>query len=195
MSPLQDLVLDVLVARYRLGDRLWTMSGASVVRAARKLQRSGLVNVTGGISSPSEIRVSLTDDALVDVELGLFDPSSTVRYRPELEPAIQSLGLAGHLDPRSRLAAHASLLTTDGTGWSGAADLEDPRRAVLHHEDEESSMHFIFSPDGRTYDVKWTSDLGVLRHRQMPLGAFAGEVLLTQEETYDRRWMWDFRGR
>lgn len=61
LPPLQYVVLDVLAARWRTGETLWTFPARSnIVDAAHRLGRLGLVGVKGGVE-PRTIRVWLTD--------------------------------------------------------------------------------------------------------------------------------------
>lgn len=59
LTPTEELVLDVLAARFRLGERLWTFN-ASARRAIVKLADKGLVNEMSGITE-NTVRASLTD--------------------------------------------------------------------------------------------------------------------------------------
>jgi DNA-binding MarR family transcriptional regulator len=61
LPPLQHLVLEVLAARHRLGESLWTFTAhASTVRAIHALEAAGLIEAMGGIV-PRTVRASLTD--------------------------------------------------------------------------------------------------------------------------------------
>jgi hypothetical protein len=59
LTPTQELVMDVLAARHRLGDTLWTFS-SSAGKAVKTLAAAGLVNEMHGITE-NTIRASLTD--------------------------------------------------------------------------------------------------------------------------------------
>lgn len=61
LPPLQQMMLDVLAARYRTGEHLWTFpTKPAFVRAAHQLARLGLVGVKSGVA-PKTIQVWLTD--------------------------------------------------------------------------------------------------------------------------------------
>lgn len=58
LTPTEDLILEVLAARYRLGENLWTFD-TSTRPSALKLESKGLINVTHGIVEKT-YRASLT---------------------------------------------------------------------------------------------------------------------------------------
>ena len=58
LTPTQDLILDVLAARYRLGETLWTFD-SKTSQAILGLERLGLVNSIKGTVNKT-IRASLT---------------------------------------------------------------------------------------------------------------------------------------
>jgi len=57
-TPTEDLVLEVLIARSRLGESLWTFS-SSATKPLRSLEAKGLVQVMHGVVERS-VRASLT---------------------------------------------------------------------------------------------------------------------------------------
>lgn len=59
LTPTEDLVMEVLAARYRLGEHLWTFDSRQRP-AIRRLAARGLVNEIHGMVENS-IRASLTD--------------------------------------------------------------------------------------------------------------------------------------
>lgn len=61
-TPTEDLCLEVLAARYRLGERLWTFD-ARHKRALRALAQRGLVNLIHGVLEGT-VRAGLTDAGL-----------------------------------------------------------------------------------------------------------------------------------
>lgn len=70
LPPTQYLLLEVLAARHRTGEHLWTFPARPAIRAAvDQLARLGLVGWKGGIE-PKTIRAWLTDagklEALLD---------------------------------------------------------------------------------------------------------------------------------
>lgn len=58
-TPTQDLILNVLAARYRLGENLWTFD-SNLRKQAKQLAARGLVFTTNGITERT-IRVGLTE--------------------------------------------------------------------------------------------------------------------------------------
>jgi DNA-binding MarR family transcriptional regulator len=58
LTPTEELVLDVLAARYRTGAHLWTLD-SRVAPAVRRLEAAGLVTSIHGITD-NTIRASLT---------------------------------------------------------------------------------------------------------------------------------------
>lgn len=59
MTPTEDLVMDVLGARARLGEELWTFESRHR-RTLERLEEAGYVNVMHGIASGT-VRASLTE--------------------------------------------------------------------------------------------------------------------------------------
>lgn len=58
LTPSEDLAIDVLMARYRLGERLWTFESRHK-KTLEGLAEKGLVNVMHGIVEKT-VRASLT---------------------------------------------------------------------------------------------------------------------------------------
>lgn len=59
LTPTEDLLIEVLAARFRLGERLWTFD-TSTRKAALKLESKGLINLMHGIVEKT-YRASLTE--------------------------------------------------------------------------------------------------------------------------------------
>ena len=59
LTPTEDLILDVLVARYRLGENVWTFESRHK-KALNQLQGRGFINVMSGIVEKT-VRASLTE--------------------------------------------------------------------------------------------------------------------------------------
>lgn len=59
LTPTEDLLMDVLAARYRLGENLWTFDSRTR-KAAESLEAKGLVNTMHGIVEKT-YRASLTE--------------------------------------------------------------------------------------------------------------------------------------
>ena len=84
LSPAQELLLDVLVARERLGESLWTFDRRQAKPLA-ELERRGLVTVMHGIVEKT-VRASLTDVARKILfhpayDAGALTPEIAVRGR------------------------------------------------------------------------------------------------------------------
>lgn len=62
-TPTENLVLDVLVARYRLGEQLWTFDSYVASAPIDKLARKGWVYALDGITG-NTVRAALTDKAI-----------------------------------------------------------------------------------------------------------------------------------
>jgi hypothetical protein len=61
LPPTQYLIMDVLAARWRTGEHLWTFpTRPGIVGAAHDLARAGLVGMKSGVA-PKTIQVWLTD--------------------------------------------------------------------------------------------------------------------------------------
>lgn len=60
LTPTEDLVMEVLAARYRLGEVVWTFS-SHASKAIARLSSRGLVIEMGGVVEHS-VRASLTDE-------------------------------------------------------------------------------------------------------------------------------------
>lgn len=100
LPPMQEMMLDVLAARYRTGEHLWTFpTKPAFVRAAHQLARLGLVGMGGGVA-PKTIQVWLTDAGEAAVLLdGHENPADEARRL-----LVQHLRRAtGHEDGRALL--------------------------------------------------------------------------------------------
>lgn len=60
MTPTQNLIVEVLAARYRAGDSLFTFD-TGTLKAAEDLATKGVINVLHGVT-PKTYRASLTSD-------------------------------------------------------------------------------------------------------------------------------------
>ena len=94
-TPTQSLVLEVLAARYRLGESLWTFSAnPNAVRAIRSLEAAGLVESMGGIV-PNTVRASLTDAGKAAALSDTYQPPSE-RGWPSVEEVARHLAHQNH---------------------------------------------------------------------------------------------------
>lgn len=88
LTPTQALVMEVLGARRRLGENLWTFD-SRYKPTIRQLEDLGLADLTHGINERT-VRASLTDEGA-----RLFlDPN--YRYRPQGEPTAEQVYQAWH---------------------------------------------------------------------------------------------------
>lgn len=61
-TPTQSLIIEVLIARRRLGERLWTFD-SNITKQLESLASAGWVDVMSGITE-NTVRASLTDRGL-----------------------------------------------------------------------------------------------------------------------------------
>lgn len=97
LPPLQLMVLEVLAARYRLGEVLWTFTAhTSTVRAIRALEAAGLVTSMGGIV-PRTIRASLTPSGVASATSPTYRvPDQPQRVQPSREDVARlAMGILG----------------------------------------------------------------------------------------------------
>lgn len=59
MTPTEDLIIQVLTARYRLGENFWTFESRHH-KALASLEQKGLINVVHGVIDRT-LRANLTD--------------------------------------------------------------------------------------------------------------------------------------
>ncbi|AON96825.1 hypothetical protein BI081_gp074 [Mycobacterium phage Tonenili] len=77
LTPTQELILEVLAARSRLGEQFWTFpTRTALVRAARSLENTGFVWCDTA-PTPRSFRVGLTEQG----QLACIDPG----YTPPVE--------------------------------------------------------------------------------------------------------------
>lgn len=122
-TPTEDLILDVLVARYRLGDTLWTFSSRNAP-ALRKLEKKSLVHVHSGVIE-NTVRASLSEHALHEhgaswfqmsitldhpPEAGVMGPDDAIWSKPHLKALIALPQQQSTTDPRAVNAAHLLIL-------------------------------------------------------------------------------------
>lgn len=98
-TPTQDLILDVLAARFRLGENLWTF-GSRLRKAATQLADHGLVFITHGITEKT-IRVGLTEAGKAVTLMPNYSP-------PPIQKHITESQLRDGLDRSDGWAHHAS---------------------------------------------------------------------------------------
>lgn len=79
-TPTEDLIIDVLVARYRVGDTLWTFETRHMP-TLRKLEEKGIIHTASGVTE-NTVRAWLSDRALRDHGASLFTISNTMEHLP-----------------------------------------------------------------------------------------------------------------
>lgn len=85
LTPTEDLILDGLVARFRLGDTLWTFDSRNTA-ALRRLEEKNLVSTMHGVTE-NTVRASLTEHALAEHGPSWFQLGTTMNYLPERGPS------------------------------------------------------------------------------------------------------------
>lgn len=119
-TPTEELILGIMIARYRLGDTLWTFK-SHYRPYLRKLEAKGLIEVISGVTE-NTVRVSLSDDALIENGAEWFRVGITMDHLPDTEeledswtkPCLEQLvDLPQHrcsTDPRAINTAHVLLI-------------------------------------------------------------------------------------
>lgn len=79
LTPTQDLIMEVLAARYRCGEHLWTFDSRHT-KAIRELSRLGLVHEASGVTEHS-IRAMLTDAGKALYLLDTYIPPNAAAAR------------------------------------------------------------------------------------------------------------------
>jgi hypothetical protein len=82
LPPTQYLILDVLAARYRMGEQVWTFR-SDLRPAIVALAKLGLVNELNGIT-PKSVRARLTNAGQVAVLLDGYEAPEVKRLRANL---------------------------------------------------------------------------------------------------------------
>ncbi|MGO4383366.1 hypothetical protein [Specibacter sp. RAF43] len=81
-TPTEELILDVLVARYRLGDTLWTFNSCNNPALVR-LETMGLVDILSGVTE-NTVRASLSDHGLRQHGASWFPLGTTLAHLPDV---------------------------------------------------------------------------------------------------------------
>lgn len=119
-TPTESLILDVLTARWRLGDDLWTFE-SRLRPQARRLAARGLVELNSGIVEKS-IRLSLTDAGLRTLGAEAF------------ALGVSQYLLEGARSPWAPKIARLRELAAMEAGWlDGAGAALDPRAVHVAH--------------------------------------------------------------
>lgn len=121
LPPTQYLILDVLSARWRTGEHVWTFPARSnIVAAAHRLARLGLIGVKSG-TAPRTVLAWLTDAGKTAVlEPGWVNPADEARQM--LVDWVRRA--SDHVDGRT--LPWPAGLGPEPSWFSGAAILADP---------------------------------------------------------------------
>ena len=79
LTPTEDLVMEVLSARARLGETMWTFNSCHK-QTIRKLESRGLVNMIHGTVDKT-VRASLTDDGRKEYMMSEYNAPVFKRYK------------------------------------------------------------------------------------------------------------------
>lgn len=172
-TPTEDLILDVLVARYRLGTTLWSFP-SRLRPALLRLQEKSLVTVNSGATA-NTLGASLTDQAILEhgatwFQLGITmhqlpacDADTPLRAhwsRKHLERLMELPQQASHTDPRAINAAHLVIIRMISAHHPIYLASAGPGRGVLLTR--EKDLAFVgtttvgISPDGRSFQLDRT---------------------------------------
>jgi len=182
-TPTEELILDVLVARYRLGDTLWTFK-SHYAAALRKLEAKGLINTKSGVVE-STVQASLTDNALIEHGESWFQVGITMDHLPDTDEVEDSwtktcleqlVDLPQHrcfTDPRAINTAHVLLIQMIARRHPLHWVLPDENDGVtLKREWEAGQLERVLtiSADGRSFtlrrggSIETTTTLGKALH-------------------------------
>jgi hypothetical protein len=165
-TPTEELILDILVARYRLGDTLWTFESRNMA-ALRKLEARGLIETTSGVTE-NTIRASLTDAALIEDGVSWFSVGTTMNHLPDTEEVDdmwtkkcleQLVDLPQHqcsTDQRAINTAHVLLIQMIARRHPLHWVLPDESCGVILKREWESGkpeMTLTIAPDGRSFKL------------------------------------------
>jgi hypothetical protein len=167
-TPTESLIIDVLVARYRLGDTLWTFESRNMP-ALRKLEEKDLIETISGVTEKT-IRVSLSDRALRDHGTSWFQLGVTMDHLPDdnsvaegawskrnLEQLVELPQQQSATDPRAINAAHVLLIlmisrrhplhqVLPGTDGGVVLKRDD-------HPGDADATSVRISPDGKNFEL------------------------------------------
>ena len=125
LPPTQYLILEVLAARHRCGEHVWTFP-TSCQQAANALADTGLVDILNGIT-PRSFRARLTDAglsaALMDGYVNPIDRASLL---------VAQLVRRLHPTPDGVIPLWPAELGEEPSWYSGAAILADPVLAAQY---------------------------------------------------------------
>ena len=96
-TPTQELVLEVLIARARLGETLWTFrTRPAIVAALNALAREGTVNTMSGIIEGT-IRASLTEQGKRDHMARPYEAPLITRAREEAMQQVMEMPIGAFI--------------------------------------------------------------------------------------------------
>ncbi len=111
LKPTEDLALEVIAARYRLGEAIWTFSSIHSKTLAN-LQSRGLVFVIHGVTEGT-LRAGLTDKGRERVLMGGYVPpldadlAAARRENATLRQALERIAWSGAWSEKSDIARAA----------------------------------------------------------------------------------------
>lgn len=159
LTPTEELIIDVLVARFRLGETIWPFDLRNAA-ALRRLESRGLINRMGGNVENTE-RVWLTERALHDHGPSWFQLDTTMRYLPDHDYSHMGwwcksdVGILAELpqkapdtDPRAINAAHLLMILAIRRNLPVFGVDRGPDGGLTLHR---NSTHVAVAPDGLGY--------------------------------------------
>ena len=166
LTPTEDLILDVLVARFRLGDTLWTFDSRNK-RVLRAMEDKRLVNLLSPVV-PRTVRAMFTDQALHTFGAQWFRLAFTL----DVLPYVPQDGSRGDRWTRQHLQTLIDLpqaAPDTGAGAINAAHLLIIRMIQRQHPayrvsaGGEGSVH-LTGPRGNTIEISSTGQI-IKHHR------------------------------
>lgn len=169
-TPTESLILEVLVARYRLGDTLWTFDSRNAP-ALRKLEEKKLVHLVSGVTE-NTIRAWLSDHALLEHGASWFQLSITRDHLPDagrpgpdpsswskrhLERLVELSQQDGLADPRAINIAHALMIQIIARHYPVYQALPGTHGAVVLKRGDEpgdgSAPTIRIAPNGESFQL------------------------------------------
>jgi hypothetical protein len=166
-TPTESLILDVLVARFRLGDTLWTFETRNLP-ALRKLEAKGLIHTNSGVTE-NTVRASLSNKALIENGTSWFQLSITMNQLPdvnELSDAWTKTNLEELAElPQRQCSTDARAINTAHVLLIQMINGRYPLHRVVPDEDggvvlkrewspETPAMTVIISRDGESFQLR-----------------------------------------
>lgn len=169
-TPTEALIIDVLVARYRCGDTLWTFETRNMP-ALRKLETEGLVETISGVTE-NTVRASLSDKALREHGTSWFQISATMDHLPgagepgnypgawskaNLEQLAELPQQQCSTDPRAINVAHVLMIQMISRRHPLHRVLPNEHGGVVLIREQildDPEMSLVISPDGQSFKFR-----------------------------------------